>query len=155
MAVQHETASCFPLKTKESRYTAETFIFVENTAMKLRIARHTEHLQPLIDFYCGILGMEYLGGFTGHEGYDGVFIGLKSSDWHLEFTTSHELPAHAPDEDDLLVFYCESQAIMDILKERLAEKGFNEIEPKNPYWRTHGTAYKDPDGFGVLLTVER
>lgn len=123
--------------------------------MKMRIARHTEHLQPLIDFYCGILGMEYLGGFTGHKGYDGVFIGLKSSDWHLEFTTSSDLPAHTPDEDGLLVFYCESEVIMEVLKTRLAEHKVEKIEPKNPYWRTHGAAYKDPDGYGVLLTVER
>ena len=131
------------------------FYLSEKHQMKIRIARHTEHLQPLIDFYCGILGMEYLGGFTGHEGYDGVFIGLKSSDWHLEFTTSADLPAHQPDEDDLLVFYCDSDAIRQVLMQRLAEHGVQPIEPKNPYWKTHGTAYKDPDGFGVLLTIEK
>ncbi|TSJ44155.1 hypothetical protein FO440_08280 [Mucilaginibacter corticis] len=72
--------------------------------MKLRVARHTSNLKPLISFYTTVLGLDVIGSFTDHAGYDGVFIGGKNSEWHLEFTTSANNADHHADEDDLLVF---------------------------------------------------
>ena len=72
--------------------------------MKFRIARHTTNLESIIAFYCGILDLEILGEFHNHDRYDGVLIGNRDSDWHLEFTVSDEQPDHSPDVDDLLVF---------------------------------------------------
>ena len=41
--------------------------------MKFRYARHTNNLDTLIDFYQNVIGLEKLGGFKDHNGYDGVF----------------------------------------------------------------------------------
>ena len=77
--------------------------------MNLRIARHTKNLKNVLNFYVDIIGLEKIGGFENHNGYDGIFIGKKNLDWHLEFTTSFEIPNHFFDEDDIIVFYPESK----------------------------------------------
>ena len=59
--------------------------------MTFRFARHTNDLEQLSNFYINILGMEILGGFQKHNGYDGVFIGKSNENWHLEFTKSNEI----------------------------------------------------------------
>lgn len=120
--------------------------------MKLRTARHTADLQPLIDFYCGILDLEILGEFHDHDGYDGVFIGNRGSDWHLEFTASGEKPQHQPDEDDLLVFYADSQAEYEHLTEQFRINNISPIEAKNPYWAHNGQTFLDPDGFRIVIS---
>ena len=120
--------------------------------MKFRAARHTTNLQPLIDFYCGILDMEILGEFHAHDGYDGVFIGNRGSDWHLEFTVSDEKPRHNPDEDDLFVFYAESDAEYDHLIEQFTINNIPEVTAKNPYWSANGKTYTDPDGFRIVIS---
>jgi len=43
--------------------------------MVLRVARHTDGLKKIEDFYINILGFERLGGFEKHNNYNGVFIG--------------------------------------------------------------------------------
>lgn len=77
--------------------------------MRFRVARHTNNIDSIINFYRNILGLEILGEFKNHDNYDGVFLGFKNKDWHLEFTVSDEKPIHNFDDDDLLVFYCDSQ----------------------------------------------
>ncbi|MER2163157.1 MAG: hypothetical protein ABS921_03445 [Psychrobacter alimentarius] len=57
--------------------------------MKFRYAQHTNNLDSFISFYQNIIGLEKLGGFKDHNGYDGVFLGLPNQDWHLEFTYSN------------------------------------------------------------------
>lgn len=44
--------------------------------MKLRVARHTTNLNAISDFYTQLLGMKVLGSFSGHDSYDGVFLGM-------------------------------------------------------------------------------
>jgi catechol 2,3-dioxygenase-like lactoylglutathione lyase family enzyme len=121
--------------------------------VKLRVARHTADLKSIVRFYCGILGLEVLGHFEDHIGYDGIFLGLKDISWHLEFTKSAEAPEHHPDEDDLLVFYLNNVEEVELLKEKFAAKNITSIPAKNPYWDANGTLYPDPDGFGVMITV--
>lgn len=123
--------------------------------MKFRSARHTLNLQPIIDFYCGILDLEILGEFHDHDGYDGVFIGNRDSDWHLEFTVSEEKPNHRPDEDDLLVFYAESEAELEHLTEKFRLNEVKEVIPKNPYWKNNGKTYTDPDGFRIVISKKQ
>ena len=62
--------------------------------MILRVARHTDKLEKAISFYVDIIGLEILGDFKNHDGYDGVFIGNPFWDWHFEFTLSQENPNH-------------------------------------------------------------
>ena len=43
--------------------------------MFLRVARHTNNIEKIEDFYINILDFECLGRFQNHNNYDGVFIG--------------------------------------------------------------------------------
>ena len=123
--------------------------------MKFRLARHTDDLQGLITFYVEFLGLETLGSFTNHDGYNGVFIGKKEGDWHLEFTSSMDAAKHFPDEDDLLVFYCSNDAEYEAIRSRLAKGKVKQIASKNPYWNKHASCYKDPDGFRIIIAKQK
>jgi catechol 2,3-dioxygenase-like lactoylglutathione lyase family enzyme len=105
-------------------------------------------------FYIGLLGLQELGHFTGHDGYDGVFLGLPGADWHLEFTVSETKPEHQPDADDLLVFYLPDEAALKVYQGRMSEAGVLPVTPVNPYWVQHGVSYTDPDGFGIMLALK-
>jgi len=122
--------------------------------MKFRYARHTNKLQAIIDFYTYVLGFKKLGSFENHEGYNGVFLGLGTSDWHLEFTESNDLAKHTPDEDDLVVFYYSKQAQIDHIIEQAKKLNIYPIKSKNPYWQAKGIELRDPDNYGVILTLE-
>jgi catechol 2,3-dioxygenase-like lactoylglutathione lyase family enzyme len=119
--------------------------------MKFRVARHTTNLQALIDFYTQNLDLEVLGSFENHSNYDGVFLGKKGLDWHLEFTISPDLPIHQADEDDLLVFYTETLAEFNHIKANFDWHQQAPIAAKNPYWEQHALTYLDPDGFRVVV----
>lgn len=123
--------------------------------MQLRVARHTTDLKAITAFYTRLLNLKILGDFTGHAGYDGVFLGLPNSDWHLEFTASAEAPIHQPDDDDLLVFYADNATAYNELIANFSANNIPEAEPKNPYWKLNGRTYVDPDGYRVVLTVQR
>lgn len=120
--------------------------------MKLRVARHTTHLQSLINFYTVVLGLNVIGSFKDHAGYNGVFIGGKNSGWHLEFTESADAPEHITDEDDLLVFYVSAEEYKAI-NERILDNDIKPVPPKNPYWKENGTTILDPDGFRIVISI--
>ncbi|HLP14544.1 MAG TPA: VOC family protein [Flavobacteriales bacterium] len=122
--------------------------------MDFRYARHTTNLEPLIDFYTRVIGLEILGDFKNHSQYDGVFLGHRNHSWHLEFTVSNEKPNHACDPDDLLVFYVNSAEELQVVKTDAIRFGYTLSTPKNPYWLTNGIQLTDPDGFGVIITVK-
>lgn len=120
--------------------------------MTFRYARHTNNLEQLKSFYIEILGLELLGGFKNHDGYDGAFIGKQDENWHLEFTQSHEVPSHTFDDDDLLVFYPNSKLEFELLKEKLEHHSVQFVTSKNPYWKENGIQFLDPDGFGIVIS---
>ena len=120
--------------------------------MQLRIARHTNQLATITRFYCDVLGLEILGKFESHDGYDGVFIGEADAEWHLEFTANNETPNHKSYEDDLLVFYPETFSEYTELLERLTQANTKRVEAKNPYWNDNGATFLDPDGFRVVIS---
>lgn len=121
--------------------------------MRLRVARHTSDINQIIYFYHDLLGLELLGSFEDHNGYNGVFLGLKNTGWHLEFTTSAHAPQHEPDDDDLLVFYQPSVAEYEALKQKLETGNVAAITAKNPYWNQNGCTYLDPDGYRVVIAI--
>jgi len=123
--------------------------------MVLRVARHTEQLQALVDFYTLIPGIEVLGDFQSHDGYDGVFLGMKNENWHLEFTTSNHEAKHNPDPDDLLVFYLEDVDALNEAGSILKHRGHLEQQSRNPYWNLRSLLFIDPDGFGLVLSVKK
>jgi len=121
--------------------------------MKFRAARHTNNLQAIADFYINLLGLKLLGEFKNHEGYHGVFIGLPGDAWHLEFTISADVPLHQPDNDDLLVFYPDTEKEKDGILERLKQAGVTVVIAKNPYWNNNGHTFLDPDGFRIVIAA--
>lgn len=123
--------------------------------MKFRMARHTNKLEKIINFYSNLLGLEILGSFSDHDFYDGVFLGKQGLDWHLEFTVSDHHPIHTPDEDDLLVFYFDTDEEYKKTINRLTMAGIKKEEAKNPYWNKNGILFKDPDGFGVIISMNK
>ena len=120
--------------------------------MTFRIARHTDNLNSITDFYTQILGLTILGNFENHDNYDGVFLGKKGLDWHLEFTTSPEKSQHQFDEDDILIFYPISSAEYENILNQIELNNISVIKAKNPYWNKNGVTIKDPDGFNVIIS---
>lgn len=121
--------------------------------MKFRYARHTNDLNKLEVFYTTIVGLKKLGSFQGHDGYDGLFIGLPENDWHIEFTTSQDKSLSTFDEDDSLVFYVDSRESLEHIKKRILQNEITLQTPKNPYWVENGLMIVDPDGCNVVFTV--
>lgn len=118
--------------------------------MELRVARHTDRLEEVVVFYRDRIGLPELGRFTGHDGYDGVFLGIPGTKSHLEFTTGGHHPAPEPHPESLLVLYLETQEELDAIAARIER---SEITPANPYWQRNARAFADPDGHQVLFTV--
>ena len=120
--------------------------------VQLRIARPTDQLDKVVSFYRDGLGLKELGGFKQHSGYDGVFLGLPSFPYHLEFTQYESgSPCLAPTKDNLLVFYMEDKGEIKEVIARLMKLGYPVVEPENPYWLENGHTFEDPDGWRVVL----
>ena len=120
--------------------------------MHLGIARHSQYLQPMIDFYTSIIGLDVIGEFTNHAGYDGIFLGRRNLNWHLEFTTTREVVDHLFDEDDLLVFYPESKTDYNEIILRIEKNNIIKTVAKNPYWQENGITIEDPDGHRIVIS---
>ena len=120
--------------------------------MTFRFARHTNNLEQLKSFYIDILGLELLGGFENHRGYDGVFIGKLNENWHLEFTKSDEIVTFNFGEEDILVFYPNSKLEFELIHDRIESHSIKFIDSKNPYWNENGKMILDPDGYRVVIS---
>lgn len=120
--------------------------------MTFRFARHTNNLEHLKSFYIDILGLELLGGFENHNGYDGIFIGKPNENWHLEFTKSEELVMFNFGEEDILVFYPNTKLEFEIIHDRIKSHSIKFINSKNPYWNENGKMILDPDGYRVVIS---
>lgn len=122
--------------------------------MTFRYARHTTDLHKIEKFYTEIVGLENIGGFENHNNYDGLFLGRKNSNWHLEFTTSLDKPKSKFDEDDILVFYVNSEIELSRIKKILTQRNIKLETPKNPYWKENGILVSDPDNFNIIFSVK-
>jgi catechol 2,3-dioxygenase-like lactoylglutathione lyase family enzyme len=119
--------------------------------MQLRVARHTERLQEVVQFYRDGIGLTEIGGFRDHDGYDGVFLAVPGTDAHLELTAGGGHGPPAPHPESLLVLYLGDAATVQTVSARL---GVDPVPPANPYWAEHGLTFEDPDGFRVVLVAE-
>ena len=118
----------------------------------LRIARPTDDIEALRAFYVTGLGMEVVGSFTDHEGFDGLMLGRDSWPYHLEFTHRRGHRAGgSPSKDHLLVFYYPDAKAWTLAVDRMLDAGFEPVAPDNPYWARQGRTFADPDGYCVVL----
>ena len=63
---------------------------------QLRIARPVADLAKTCKMYTDGLGLEVLGSFENHEGFDGVMLGLPGAGYHFEFTCYRAYPVKPP-----------------------------------------------------------
>ena len=124
----------------------------ELPVVQMRIARPTDQLDKIIEFYETGLGLQRVGEFWEHNGYDGVMYGLPDTNFHLEFT-AHEAgsPCPAPTNDNLLVFYLPNWDVINKVASTLEEMGYPEVKSENPYWEDAGITIEDPDGWRIVL----
>lgn len=120
--------------------------------MIFRFARHTNDLEKLLFFYTTILDLDLLGSFKNHNDYDGIFLGKENLDWHLEFTRTNEIVNFNFKEDDVLVFYPETQDEYDTILLNISENSIKTISAKNPYWNENGKMILDPDGYRIIIS---
>lgn len=120
--------------------------------MRLRVARHTDRLEEVVDFYRDGVGLSETGRFVDHDGYDGVFLEIPGTGAELELTAGGSTPAPQSHPESLLVLYFDAQAELEATAHRIVD---SEVLPENPYWRVHARAFADPDGFQVLLAMRR
>lgn len=123
--------------------------------MKFRFARHTSKIESLVYFYTKVLDFEVLGEFKNHDGYDGVFIGKADEDWYLEFTQNEEVPISKFDEDDILVFYPETESEFNKILENIKIFKIPLVKAKNPYWQKNGICIEDCDHYNIVVSNER
>lgn len=120
--------------------------------LHLRIARPVSNLERSVVLYRNALGLEEIGRFEDHEGFDGVTLGKPGLDYHLELTYCRTHPiVPTPTPEDLLVFYLPE---IDEWREtclRMLAAGFIEVASFNPYWQYHGRTFEDHDRYRIVL----
>ncbi|WP_051123238.1 VOC family protein [Paenisporosarcina sp. HGH0030] len=118
----------------------------------MRIVRPTDQLERIVEFYETGLGLQRVGEFWDHDGYDGVMFGLPDKNYHLEFTSHVSgTPCPAPTKDNLLVLYLPNWDVITDVAKKLDDMGYPEVEAENPYWQDDSITIEDPDGWRVVL----
>ena len=118
----------------------------------LRVARPTERLAEIAEFYMAGLGFQTLAAFEDHAGFDGVVLGSPEAPYHLEFTRHRGgPPPAAPPADSLLVFYVADPDEWERAVARVRAAGGTQVASVNPYWDASGLTFADPDGFRIVL----
>lgn len=136
-----------PYTVKVKKPWTETFPVVQ-----MRIARPTDKFEQVIDFYESGLGLQRVGEFLNHEGYDGVMFGLPDMNYHLEFTRHISgTPCPAPTKDNLFVFYLPNWETVTQVANRLQNRGYPAMTAENPYWGDDSITIEDPDGWRIVL----
>lgn len=119
---------------------------------KVRVARPTNNLDAVIAFYQDGLGLEVLGSFVDHGGFDGVMLGLPGEQVHFEFTRQHgHVVGRAPTQDHLITFYLPNRDDWEQAVGRMRAHGYEPVRSYNSYWDQHGLTFEDPDGYRVVL----
>lgn len=106
----------------------------------------------MLRFYRDGLGLDVIGEFQGHAGFDGVMLAPPDAQYHLEFTVESGVTApRAPGEENLLVLYLPGSDDFDAAVSAMDDAGFSPVVSHNPYWDRHGFTYEDADGYRVVL----
>ena len=119
---------------------------------QLRIARPASDLAKTKAMYCSGLGLQVLGSFEDHDGFDGVMLGRSGCHYHFEFTHRCGHPvAPTPTKEDLAVFYIDEPSQWQAACANMLAAGFRQVESFNPYWDVRGRTFEDHDGYRVVL----
>ncbi len=119
---------------------------------RIRIARPTADVAAAAERYRAGLGLEILGRFQDHEGFDGAMVGLPGGAWHLELTRDAAHPVRpTPTDEDLLVLYLPDPGAYAARCAALEGAGFRPVASRNPYWDAHGRTFEDPEGYRVVV----
>jgi catechol 2,3-dioxygenase-like lactoylglutathione lyase family enzyme len=119
---------------------------------QVRVARPTDQLDAVVEFYRDGLGLPVITSFEQHAGYSGVILGLPGHDYHIEFIHHEDgSPGKAPTDDNLLVLFLPDGDAITSANGRLGALGFEPVPPENPYWADRGITFVDPDGWRVVL----
>ena len=123
-----------------------------NKQTRLRVARSTDHLEEVVRFYVEGLGLDQLGSFEDHEGFDGVMPGTPGAPYHLEFTHQRgHTVGRVRTKENLLVFYLPDEDEWTAAVDRMEAAGYQSGPSLNPYWDRYGRTFEDPDGYRVVL----
>lgn len=115
-----------------------------------RVARPVTNLPRTEAMYRKGLGLERLGHFNDHDGFDGVMLGKPGGAYHLEFTYCRSHPVKpTPTLEDLLVFYVSDREDWVHCCESMRVAGFKAVASLNPYWDRDGCTFEDSDGYRV------
>ena len=118
----------------------------------MRIARPVTDPDRSFLLYSNGLGLQKLGAFNDHAGFDGIMLGRADLGWHLEFTHCQDHPVKPlPTEEDLLVLYFSDEQAWRNTGEKMLAAGFIEVRSFNPYWAINGKTFADHDGYRVVL----
>ena len=118
----------------------------------IRIARPTDRLEPVVDFYKHVIGFSEIGRFEDHDGFNGVMLGHPKANYHLEFTQHQGCEVgRAPSLDHLLVFYIPDYSMWAETIRQIEANGGTPVDSFNPYWDRNGKTYEDPDGYRVVV----
>jgi catechol 2,3-dioxygenase-like lactoylglutathione lyase family enzyme len=129
-----------------------THVFGENAQTTLRVARPTDHFDEVVRFYVVGLGLDKLGSFENHDGFDGMMVGKPGAPYHLEFTHQRgHTVGSAPTKDNLLVFYLPDDGEWKSAVNRMEAAGYTSVPSLNPFWDLNGCTFEDPDGYRVVL----
>jgi GNAT superfamily N-acetyltransferase len=116
-----------------------------------RVAHPAGDLTRSTAYYRDLLGVQPRGGFSGHDGYDGVFFGLPGGG-ELELTAGPVEPT-AGTEEDLLVLYVRTMDEVRTIGTGLASAGVRSVDSPNPYWNRCGQTFLDPDGYRIVIAA--
>jgi ribosomal protein S18 acetylase RimI-like enzyme len=116
-----------------------------------RLAHPVLDLDESGAFYRDLLELPARGGFTGHDGYGGLFFALPGG-VELELTTGPVRPRPGTD-DDLLVLYLSTPQEVHRRVAELESAGVPTVASANPYWDRWGRTFLDPDGYAVVVAA--
>lgn len=117
----------------------------------MRIARPTTSLDDIARFYEQGLGLARLSAFRDHDGYAGIVLAAPDARSQLEFTSRDGARPGGGAEDEHLVLYYDAAGEQEETVARLRARGYTESTPRNPWWRSRATTFRDPDGWEVVL----
>ena len=102
--------------------------------------------------YCSGLGLQIVGSFKDHNGFDGLMLGRSGAGWHLELTFCRAHPLRPnPSDEDLLVLYIPDCEVWKECCGHMLDAGFHKVASFNPYWDAAGCTFADPDGYRTVL----